>query len=78
MTIAAKFSGTAKITITAGDANYETVSKTVTVSVPKAPKLSSVKNSGSKKMTVKWKKNSLATGYQIQYGLKSSLRVPIK
>lgn len=34
--------------------------------------LSSVKNSASKKMTVKWKKNSKATGYQIQYSTSSS------
>ena len=27
-----------------------------------------------KSATVKWKKNSLASGYQIQYGLKSSFK----
>ncbi|MCC8106683.1 MAG: fibronectin type III domain-containing protein [Clostridiales bacterium] len=32
-----------------------------------APTLSSVKNTASKKITVKWKKNAKATGYQIQY-----------
>jgi methylthioribose-1-phosphate isomerase len=32
-----------------------------------APTLSSVINSASKTMTVKWTKNSMATGYQIQY-----------
>ena len=36
------------------------------------PTISSVTNSASKKMTVKWAKNAKATGYQIQYGLKSS------
>ncbi len=37
-----------------------------------AVSLSSVKNSSSKKMTVKWAKNSKATGYQIQYSTSSS------
>ena len=32
------------------------------------PTISSVTNSASKKMTVKWKKDSTANGYQIQYG----------
>ncbi len=34
--------------------------------------LSSVKNAKGKKMTVKWKKNSKATGYQIQYSTSSN------
>ncbi|MCD8148979.1 MAG: BspA family leucine-rich repeat surface protein [Clostridiales bacterium] len=34
--------------------------------------LSSVKNSASKKMTVKWSKKSRVTGYQIQYSTSSS------
>ncbi|MCQ2492617.1 MAG: InlB B-repeat-containing protein [Lachnospiraceae bacterium] len=34
--------------------------------------ISSLKNSSSKKMTVKWSKNSKATGYQIQYSKSSS------
>ncbi|MCD8050543.1 MAG: S8 family serine peptidase [Clostridiales bacterium] len=36
------------------------------------PTISSLKNSSSKKMTVKWGKNSKATGYQIQYSTSSS------
>ncbi len=36
------------------------------------PTLSSVKNTASKKITVKWKKNSKATGYQIQYSTSKS------
>ena len=36
------------------------------------PVISSVTNSASKKMTVKWGKNAKATGYQIQYSLSSS------
>ncbi|MCD8232325.1 MAG: fibronectin type III domain-containing protein [Clostridiales bacterium] len=36
-----------------------------------APSISSLKNSSSKKMAVKWSKNSKATGYQIQYSTSS-------
>ncbi|MCD8148252.1 MAG: leucine-rich repeat protein [Clostridiales bacterium] len=36
------------------------------------PTISSLKNSSSKKMTVKWGKNSKATGYQIQYSTSSN------
>ncbi len=38
----------------------------------KTPTLSSVKNTSSKKLTVKWKKVSKVTGYQIQYSTSSS------
>lgn len=33
--------------------------------------ITSLKNNGSKKMTVKWKKNAKATGYEVQYATKS-------
>ncbi|MCD7843694.1 MAG: DUF4886 domain-containing protein, partial [Clostridiales bacterium] len=36
-----------------------------------SPTISSMTNSASKKMTVKWDKNSKATGYQIQYSTSS-------
>ncbi|MCD7886974.1 MAG: leucine-rich repeat protein [Clostridiales bacterium] len=36
--------------------------------------ISSLSNGSSKKMTVKWKKNSKATGYQIQYATNSSFK----
>ncbi|MCD8051489.1 MAG: fibronectin type III domain-containing protein, partial [Clostridiales bacterium] len=36
--------------------------------------ISSLTNSSSKKMTVKWKKNSKATGYQIQYSTNSNFK----
>ena len=42
----------------------------VTVKWLKAPKLKSVKNTGSRKLTVKWKKNKKAAGYEIQYARK--------
>lgn len=59
---------------------YKTVSGTTYKSVASAvktyyfvskPAISSATNSAARKMTVKWGKNSKATGYQIQYSLKS-------
>ena len=48
-----------------------TAKKTVRLT---AVSISSLKNSSSKKMTVKWAKNSKATGYQIQYSTSSSFK----
>ncbi len=62
--------GTATITITAAaTSNYKSATKTVKITVKtlSSTKISSVKNSKSKKITVKWKKVSAATGYEIQY-----------
>ena len=42
-------------------------SGTTAVTSPKATKIKSLKNTGKKKMTVKWKKVSGATGYILQY-----------
>ena len=61
--------GTATVTV-AGKGKYgESVSETFKIN-PKPVKLSSLKP-GSKKLTVKWKKGSNITGYQVQYSLKS-------
>ncbi|MCC8168750.1 MAG: ABC transporter substrate-binding protein [Clostridiales bacterium] len=54
-------------TVTKG--SYSVVKKRIYVA---ATSISSLKNSSSKKMTVKWSKNSKATGYQIQYSTSSS------
>ena len=37
------------------------------ISAPKAPTLSSVKNLSGKKLSIKWKKVSGASGYELQY-----------
>ena len=66
VTIDKKFSGTARITITAGDSNYQTVTKTINITVPKNVKLSSVKNTAAKKIKVKWKKGSKNIGVSLQ------------
>lgn len=38
------------------------------------PKISSLKSSAAKKLTVKWGKNSKASGYQVQYSTSSSFK----
>lgn len=48
--------------------------KAKTIYYLSAPKLSSVKNSGTKKATVKWGKNTKASGYEIQYSTASSFK----
>ena len=52
------------------------LSKSVTTYRVSRPAISSLKNSASKKMTVKWGKNTKANGYQIQYSLKSNFASP--
>lgn len=63
--ITAKGKGTATIIVKAvATTNYKSATKTFKVTVKKlsVPTLSSVKNFSSKKMKVKWKKVSAATG----------------
>jgi uncharacterized protein YjdB len=66
--------GTATITVTAAaTSNYNKGTAKITVTVnPKAVALSSVKSSAKKKLTVKWKKGSSITGYEIQYSTSSN------
>lgn len=62
--------GTATITIeSAASKNYNAAkSKTVKITIaPKKASLSSVKSSKKAQMTVKWKKDSKASGYEISY-----------
>ena len=65
--------GTASVTITGLGKYKGTVKKTFKI-VPKTTKITSLKNTASKKMTVKWKKKSSTNGYQLQYGLKSNFK----
>lgn len=69
--------GKATITITAAaTTNYNKATKKVVITVnPKGTSLTgSVKNSGSKKMTVQWKRSKSVTGYQIRYATDSSFK----
>ena len=61
--------GKATVTIT-GIGDYTGKTSVTFKILPKAVKLSSVAP-GSKKLTVKWKKTTGITGYEIQYGTKS-------
>lgn len=80
VTIAKNFVGKATITIkVAASGIYKATSKTITVSVnPANTYISSVKNSGSRKMTVTWKKSTAVTGYQIQYSTSRSFKTGVK
>ena len=69
-----KYIGSAVVTIqAAATANYNAAAKTITVSVnPKGTTVRKVKNNGSKRATVTWKKNTNVKGYQIQYSTDKS------
>lgn len=69
VTVSRKFIGRAVITISsAATGNYKTASRKITVTVnPAKVKLTTVKAVRGKKASIRWKKNSLAGGYQIQY-----------
>ena len=73
VTIKAKYVGAANITITSKEtANYNVGKKVVKVTVnPSKTTLSSVKNTKSKTMSVTWKKNTVGSGYQIEYAMNS-------
>lgn len=68
--------GIAKITITASEtSNYKKLTKTVSIKIaPKKTALSSVKSKTAKKVTLKWKTASKASGYRIQYATNSKFK----
>ena len=78
VTVKAKFIGKATITITApASTNYTATTKKITITVnPTKTALSSVSSPSAGKMTVKWKKNAVGTGYQIQYSTSSKFTSP--
>ena len=51
-------------------------SATKSITYLTAPKLSKVKSTGKQSMTVQWKKNGSASGYQIQYAQTSQFKNP--
>lgn len=58
---------------------YKAAAKTITVTVnPANTSIASVKNSASRKMTVKWKKSTAVTGYQIQYSTNRRFKTGVK
>lgn len=72
VTVKAKFIGKATITIkVAAKGIYKEATKKIIVTVnPTKTTLTSAVNAKGLKMTVKWKKNSVGIGYEIQYSIK--------
>lgn len=69
-----KNTGVATITIKAGK-----VSKKVTIKVsPKKPSVKSAKTAKGKKLTVKWAKDKMASGYQVQISTDKNFRKNVK
>lgn len=68
VTISKGFIGSAVITVKASDSNYNTLSRKVTINVlPAKVSLKKLYNKKPSVLSVTWKKNSYATGYEIQY-----------
>ena len=72
--------GQTKITITsAAKGKYPKSKKTITLTVkPVKTKIASVKSKKSKNMVVKWKKDTKATGYVIQYSTDKNFKKGVK
>ncbi len=76
VTIKAKYIGKATITLrSAATASYKAAATKVVVTVNPTPtKISSVSNVKGKKLLVKWKRNPIVSGYQIQYSTNSAFK----
>ena len=74
VTIAGYGKATVKI-VAAGNGNYQSGSKSITITVkPGKEKTTSLKSAKSSYMTVKWAKDSRATGYQIEYSTNKNFK----
>lgn len=70
VTIKKNFVGKAVITCKGGNQDYKDCSTKITITVnPAGSKLSQAKNLSGRKLSVKWKKNSKVSGYQVQYAV---------
>ena len=76
ITIAAKFTGSARITIrSSATAGYNAATKSITVTVnPAGTTLMTAKNLSGRKAQITWKKNRYVTGYEIQYFVNKNFR----
>ena len=76
ITIAAKFTGSARITIrSSATAGYNAATKHITVTVnPAGTTLTTAKNLSGRKAQITWKKNRYVTGYEIQYSVNKNFR----
>ena len=72
--------GKTTITIKASETKeYKAAEKKITITVkPKQQKISSVKSTSSKTFTVKWKKDTKATGYILQYATDKKFEKNVK
>lgn len=62
-----KAAGVTKVSVKITNSNYDTYEKTYTITIkPKRAVISSVKSNKAGKLTVKWKKDTAVTGYQVQ------------
>ena len=79
VTIASDFIGTATITIkSAKTKTYKAASKKIVLTVkPSKPYFTSWENVKTRKISLKWKKNSKVTGYQIQYDTDDTFPKPV-
>lgn len=76
ITIAAKFTGSARITIrSSATVGYNAATKHITVTVnPAGTTLTTAKNLSGRKAQITWKKNGYVTGYEIQYSVNKNFR----
>ena len=76
ITIVAKFTGSARITIrSSATAGYNAATKSITVTVnPAGTTLTTAKNLSGRKAQIIWKKNQYVTGYEIQYSVNKNFR----
>ena len=78
--VSIKGCGKTTITIKAAETNaYKAATKKITVTVkPKKQKVSSVKSTKAKTITVKWAKDTKATGYVLQYSTDKNFKKGVK
>lgn len=80
VSIAANYTGEATITITASATkNCKAAKKNVTVTVnPSAVSITKAVNIKTRKADIQWKKNSYATGYEVQYSTNKTFKSGVK
>lgn len=80
VTIAANYTGKVAVTITAAATrNYKASKKTVTITViPSATTITKCTTTKTGKADIQWKKNSFATGYEIQYSTDKTFKNGVK
>ena len=80
VSISANFTGEASITVSAAaTSKYKAAKKTVTITVnPSAVSITKCTNIKTRKADIRWKKNSSATGYEVQYSTSKTFKSGVK